>query len=76
MFAEKEFAPLTMVPRDQWGALPPKGPLEPAEHPYTAVVFTHTRTKECYGHEQCVKFVQELQRRNMEEEDMPDVQFK
>lgn len=63
------YGDLPTVTREEWGALPPKDTEEdetmkfPAEY----LVLDHTNTEPCLKKEDCIKVVQEMQKRHMEE---------
>lgn len=52
-------APLKIKKREEWGALPPKGPLVPMKHPILFVGFSYVEVRDIFDIEM-VKKVQKL----------------
>lgn len=72
---ENSFAEI--VARDEWGAVPPTSVIEFDETalPLPVAYVRPTGTRECRNKRSCIKVMQQIQRRDMEN-DMPDIQHK
>lgn len=66
---------MPIVPRSEWGALPPRhvDQVEVAEVPH--VILNHTRSRTCSDPESCVKKMQYLQKRHLDK-GLPDIKYK
>lgn len=63
-----------VVPREQWGALPPKLPIPNLERiPAPAIRFTHSRTRSCSGMKDCIALMKAIQWSDMNEKGLPDI---
>lgn len=60
---------LPTVTREEWGGVPPKETEEDEKFkvPATFLVLNHTNTEPCLTKEECIKVVQEMQKKDMEE---------
>lgn len=70
---EKE---MEIVPRDAWGAQPPKDNVS-QETPVNNVWFIYnTGVKPCKTPDECVAAIKKLQKINMEQKNLPDIAYK
>lgn len=68
--------PIVIVPREEWGAEPPKA-TTPMVHPVHKVIFTFdTDVPVCKTKEDCILAMQVLQTRHMKMEGRDDIKYK
>lgn len=76
MDEEWDNPPIEIVKRDEWGALAPKA-TEPLNHPPIKAIFTYDlKINPCKSKEECIKAMQDLQRRHMVDENSEDIKYK
>lgn len=69
--------PVSIISREEWGALPPQRDPHPLQHPIKNIVITFkTETSVCFTREECMQRMRELQKYHMEEESLSDIPFK
>ncbi|XP_054290644.1 peptidoglycan-recognition protein SD-like isoform X2 [Macrosteles quadrilineatus] len=67
---------VNVISRTEWGALPPRGDVEPVTHPLEKVFITmDTASHPCYDKETCLGIVADLQKRHMTNDGAPDIRY-
>lgn len=62
---------ISIITREEWGALPPKKE-EEIDLPAKFITFSSTRTDACYTREDCIKIVREIQEEQLKK-GLPDI---
>lgn len=55
-----------IIPREEWGALPPAREDTPLDGVIQHVVFTYTEFEPCYSRDECMQTVQRMQKFHMD----------
>ncbi|XP_054265410.1 peptidoglycan-recognition protein 2-like [Macrosteles quadrilineatus] len=66
--------PLDIIPRADWQAEVPTSKL-PLLTPVESVLLTYTSTDPCTSEDDCKKLLRDIQKKQMEEQSMPDIQW-
>ncbi|XP_054265020.1 peptidoglycan recognition protein 1-like [Macrosteles quadrilineatus] len=65
---------IPIVPRSEWGALPPRHVDHVEEAEVTHVIINHTRTRTCSDPESCVLKMQYIQKKHLDQ-GLPDIKY-
>ncbi|XP_054264696.1 peptidoglycan-recognition protein SB2-like [Macrosteles quadrilineatus] len=67
--------PVNIIPRDQWGALPPRVMVNALLTPVQNVFCMNTHSKPCFDHLVCMGTLRLLQRSHMQRQNQRDIRY-
>lgn len=62
-----------IITRSMWGALPPKSAIIYLQPPSNRIMISHTVTDECDNKEECIEFMQSIQRNHQQAQSFNDI---